>query len=113
LPIAIYSWSSGELTAVAGHTWLAIIYIVLFPTVMAYYLNAWALGRVAPSVVAIYIYLQPLLSFGIAPLVLGEKWNSRTVIACGLIFAGVAVVTIHSRSKVVEEVSEQPDALAR
>ncbi len=98
--------------SVSAWRWLAVIYIVLVPTVIAYYVNAWALGRVAPSVVAIYIYLQPLLAFGLAPLVLGEKWNSRTIVACALIFAGVAVVTIHGRSRAVEEVSEQPDALA-
>jgi drug/metabolite transporter (DMT)-like permease len=97
LPIAVYSWSDGGLQAVAGGTWLAIGYIVLVPTVMAYYLNAWALQWVAPSVVAIYIYMQPLLAFGIAPLVLGENWNARTLVACALIFAGVAVVTIRRR----------------
>ena len=112
LPIAVYGWTSDRLVSVSGGTWLAIIYIVLVPTVITYYLNAWALMRVPPSVVAIYIYMQPLLAFGFAPLVLGEKWNSRTIVACALIFAGVAVVTIHSRNRAVEEVSEQPDALA-
>jgi drug/metabolite transporter (DMT)-like permease len=113
LPIALYAWSGSGLGLVSGQTWLAVVYIVFVPTVMAYYLNAWALGRVAPSVVAIYIYMQPMLAFGLAPLILGESWNSKTIFACVLIFAGVAVVTIRSRSKAVEEVTDQPDALAR
>ncbi|HAF12530.1 MAG TPA: hypothetical protein DCK99_02275, partial [Blastocatellia bacterium] len=89
-----------------------VIYIILVPTVGAYYINAWALMRVPPSVVAVYIYLQPLLAFGLAPALLGESWNSRTMVACALIFAGVAIVTIRGRSRTVEEVSEHPDALA-
>lgn len=112
-PLAVYAWSGSGLELVSGKTWLAVVYIVLVPTVMAYYLNAWALGRVAPSVVAIYIYMQPMLAFGLAPLILGESWNSKTILACALIFGGVAVVTIRSRSRAVEEVSDQPDALAR
>jgi drug/metabolite transporter (DMT)-like permease len=112
LPIAVYAWVVDGLTTVSQESWLALGYIVLVPTVVAYYLNAWALMRVAPSIVAIYIYLQPLLAFGVAPIVLGESWNSRTIVACALIFAGVAVVTIRSRSRAVEEVSEHPDALA-
>lgn len=112
LPFAAYAWSGDGLKSVTMGTWIVVIYIVLIPTVGAYYLNAWALTRVAPSIVAIYIYLQPLLAFGLAPLVLGESWNSRTLVACALIFAGVAVVTIGSRSRAVEEVSEHPDALA-
>jgi|SRR5215813_9968215 len=92
--------------------WAAILYTILVPTVAAYYLNAWALARVPPSTVAAYIYLQPLIAFGLAPLVLGEKWNVRTLIACILIFAGVAVVTKRGRSEAVKEVVERPDALA-
>jgi drug/metabolite transporter (DMT)-like permease len=112
LPIAAYSWSVDRFDSVPPNAWLAIIYIILVPTVAAYYVNAWALTRVAPSIVAIYIYLQPLLAFGLAPLVLGESLTSRTLVACVLIFAGVAVVTIRARSRAVEEVSEHPDALA-
>ena len=112
LPISAYAWSSEALGTVSAAVWLMVAYIVLVPTVGAYYLNSWAITRVPPSVVAIYIYLQPLLAFGLAPLVLGETWNSRTLVACALIFGGVAVVTIRSRSRAVEEVSEHPDAMA-
>lgn len=94
-------------------TWLAIAYIILIPTVAAYYLNAWALERVSPTTVAVYIYLQPLIASAVAPLVLGasEQWNWRTSVSAALIFAGVAIVTLGSRSRVMEEVSEHPDAL--
>jgi drug/metabolite transporter (DMT)-like permease len=112
LPLSAYAWTTDDLKSVSMGGWIIVVYIVLIPTVGAYYLNAWALTRVAPSIVAIYIYLQPLLAFGLAPLVLGESWNSRTLAACALIFAGVAVVTIRSRSRAIEEVSEHPDALA-
>jgi len=111
LPLSAYAWSVDSLGSVSIGAWITLIYVILIPTVGAYYLNAWALTLVAPSIVAIYIYLQPLMAFGLAPLVLGEDWNSRTLVACALIFAGVAVVTIGSRSRAVEEVSEHPEAL--
>ncbi len=112
LPFAGFAWTGDELSAVPFTTWLIVAYIVLFPTVAAYYLNSWAVIRVSPGIVAIYVYLQPLLAFGFAPMILGESWNSRTLVACALIFAGVGVVTIYSRSRAVEEVSEHPDATA-
>jgi drug/metabolite transporter (DMT)-like permease len=111
LPIGSYQVAKLSLSSVPLSAWLAVLYIILVPTVAAYYLNAWALGRVAPSVVAIYIYLQPLIAFAAAPLVLGEQLNSRTWLATGLIFAGLATVTLRSRSRVLEEVSERPEAL--
>ena len=112
LPVAGFAWSADNLTSVSLGAWLTLAYIILIPTVGAYYLNSWAVTRVPPSIVAIYIYLQPLVAFGFAPLILGESWDSRTLVACALIFAGVAIVTIRSASRAVEEVSEHPDALA-
>jgi drug/metabolite transporter (DMT)-like permease len=111
LPIGGYHLSKLTLSSVPLSAWLAVLYIILVPTVAAYYLNAWALGRVAPSIVAIYTYLQPLIAFAVAPLVLGEQLNSRTWLATGLIFAGLATVTLRSRSRMLEEVSERPEAL--
>ncbi len=112
IPIGGFYLAQTPLHELSWTLWVAVLYIILVPTVGAYYLNAWALGRVTPSTVAVYIYLQPLIAFAIAPLVLGadEQWNARTWIAAGLIFAGVLIVTLRARTLVMEEVSEHPDA---
>ncbi|MBA3569782.1 MAG: DMT family transporter [Pyrinomonadaceae bacterium] len=112
VPVGAYALSGDNLQAAPVTVWLAVIYIILVPTVVAFYLNAWALTRVTPSTVATYIYLQPLIAFGLAPLILGETFNSRILIASLLIFAGVGVVTKRGRSRAVKEVAEHPDALA-
>jgi drug/metabolite transporter (DMT)-like permease len=100
LPFATYSLSGEPVRTFSRGVWLAIAYIVVVPTVGAYYLNSWAVIRVPPSVVAIYIYLQPLLAFGIAPVVLGEHLNARIVVAGLLILAGVTVVTLRGRKAI-------------
>jgi drug/metabolite transporter (DMT)-like permease len=112
LPIGGYALTNAPLHEAGAGVWLAVIYIILVPTVGAYYLNAWALARVEPSTVAVYIYLQPLIAFALAPLILNEKWNSRTWLASTLIFSGVAVVTWRTRSPAIEEVAEHPEALS-
>ena len=93
IPVGIYSLQREDLAAISTTTWVAVAFIIIFPTVVAYYLNAWALTRVPPSLVAIYIYLQPLIAFGFAPLLLGESWSWRTIVAAIMIFGGVALVT--------------------
>jgi drug/metabolite transporter (DMT)-like permease len=112
LPFGAYALSGDNLQAISASVWVAVLYIILVPTLAAYYLNAWALTRVSPSTVATYIYLQPLIAFGLAPWILGESFNSRIFIASLLIFGGVAVVTKRGRSQAVKEVAEHPDALA-
>jgi drug/metabolite transporter (DMT)-like permease len=110
MPVGAMSISHVPLASVSATVWVAIAYIVVVPTVGAYYLNAWALGRVPPSTVAVYIYLQPLIAFSLAPLLLGEKLNWRTIVAASLIFAGVLVVTRRGRSRAIRDVSEHPEA---
>jgi len=93
VPLGAYSMRGVNLGSVPGWTWFAIAMIVIFPTILAYYLNAWALARVSPGVVAIYIYLQPLIGFISAVIFLNEHFTLRVVLAAILIFAGLFLVT--------------------
>jgi drug/metabolite transporter (DMT)-like permease len=93
VPAGAISLAHVSLTSISWRVWLAVLYIIVFPTAGAYFLNGWALARVSPSTVAVYIYLQPLIAFAAAPFVLGESLSYHTVIASLLIFAGVLVVT--------------------
>lgn len=92
VPIGLVSLNTVELSQVSATGWLALAGVVIFPTILAYYLNAWALALVEPSIVAVYTYLQPLVGFIFAVLFLGEQWNSRLLGAVVLIFAGVYLV---------------------
>jgi drug/metabolite transporter (DMT)-like permease len=114
VPFGGYQLSQTDFASISLIIWLVLVYTVLVQTVGAYYLNAWALERVSPSTVAVYIYLQPLFAFVVAPLLLGagERPGLRHAVATLLIFAGVAVVTLSRRGRFEEEVSEHPDALA-
>ncbi|HEX2190349.1 MAG TPA: DMT family transporter [Longimicrobiaceae bacterium] len=80
-----------ERGAVSAGTWAALAWIVVLPTVLAYYLNVWALKRVESSVVSVYVYLQPVGTALLAGPVLGERLSPRLIPAAALIFAGVAL----------------------
>lgn len=80
-------------------TWLWMAYIVAFPSVGTYLLNAWALARVESSVVAIYIYLQPLVGAGLAALALGERPTIDTLAGGAAILAGIWLVGLAARRR--------------
>lgn len=48
--------------ALSTPVWMALAFVVVMVTFVAYLLNTWALGVVSPSVVGTYIYLQPVLA---------------------------------------------------
>ncbi len=99
VPIGLYSLSGVELGSVSAKAWTALAAVVIFPTILAYYWNTWALARVQPSIVAVYIYLQPLIGTTLAIVILGEPWKPRILVAMALIFGGVFLVTMRRRSK--------------
>lgn len=72
---------------------IGLAYIVVFPSILAYYLSVWALRRTASSLVAMYVYLQPLMTAVAAPIILHERVTARAGLAAALIFTGLALAT--------------------
>lgn len=103
VPVGLISLQSVELREVNLSAWVALAGIVLFPTILAYYWNTWALARVEPSVVAVYIYLQPLIGTLLAVFVLGEDWKPRIFLAMTLIFSGVFLVTRKRKREIISK----------
>ena len=75
-----------------GRSYALVAYIVAAPTIIAYSCNAWALGRSTPSLVTIYVNLQPILAALLAWVQLGQPLGSRVIVAAAFILAGVALV---------------------
>jgi drug/metabolite transporter (DMT)-like permease len=67
-------------------------YTLIFPTVIAYMLNAFALARVRASTTAVYIYLQPLVASVAGVLVLGEVLSPVWFVSAALLGAGIWLV---------------------
>jgi len=104
VPIGIYSLQTVTLNEVTSISWLALAGVVIFPTILAYYWNAWALARVEPSIVAIYTYLQPLIGFIFAVFFLNEIFTSRLILSAILIFIGVFLVTRMRKREIISKI---------
>ena len=69
--------------------WLAVAYICVCSTFLAYLLNVYGLKQLSPAVLSFYIYVQPLFATAISVLLSGEPVTWVQVVSCLLIFAGV------------------------
>lgn len=72
---------------------LVIGYIIVFTSFLTYLLSIWALKRAQSSLVAMYVYVQPVVTAVLAPLVLGERVTPRAGLAALVIFLGLALAT--------------------
>ncbi len=93
VPLGLYSLSSVDIAAVAPAIWGLVLYAAVIATAVPYLANAWALARVNPSTVAVFVYLQPVIGFLMAVVFLGERVGLNFIVAAVLIFAGVYLVT--------------------
>lgn len=93
VPLGAYALSATDIAAIPLSIWALIFYIAIVATLLPYLFNAFALARVNPSIVAVYIYLQPLIGFVLAVIFLNEPVDFRVIIAAILIFAGVYLAT--------------------
>jgi drug/metabolite transporter (DMT)-like permease len=84
LVAGVASWST--------RSWGLLAYIVAMPTIVAYLCNAWALERSSPTLVSIYIYVQPVLAAVLAWLQLGDTVSERLAVAALVTAAGVTIV---------------------
>lgn len=84
------------LPSLGGHDWMAwvaIAFVILGPTVGTYWLNLFALRSVDSSVVAAFIYLQPVLAAGLAVPILGERPSAWAAASAVVIFVGMTLAT--------------------
>jgi drug/metabolite transporter (DMT)-like permease len=87
-----------EFSSVSAQAWGMAAFVIIFPTALAYLLNYWALARADSSLVAFYIYLQPLVATGLSVWLLGEKIAATTIMGTLLIFAAVYMALSGPRS---------------
>ena len=89
IPIAAWPLATERWRAVPPSVWVALVLVILGPTVGAYLLNAWALRHADSSLVAAYTYVQPVLTTILAAIFLGEVMRPVVIAAAAMIFAGV------------------------
>jgi len=68
----------------------AFLYSVFGATLITYFLNNWAYRHVSPSMISLFIYLQPVAAAVAAFEIFGETLVPRKIIAAVLIFIGMA-----------------------
>ena len=94
-----FTWVIEGIQHTTTGAWLRLAYVVCFATVLAYGLNSWALRFAPMSLVAVYIYVQPLVAVVLAYFVLGESLHPEEIFAALLIVLGVRIVATENAKR--------------
>ncbi len=94
LPIAFNEFIDINFLVIPLEIVYKILFVVLFTTCLAYFLNIYALSHVRASTVAFYIYLQPLLATLFSIFWGKDELSLIKIISAVFIFTGVYFVLI-------------------
>lgn len=89
LPLLETDWAS-----FTTEVWGSVAYVILVITFFTFILNMYAIKKLAPSSVSVYIFSQPLLTAILSYFIVGETIDVIGVMASLLIFIGVYFVAI-------------------
>jgi len=92
--------------AIPPGAWVCISFVVIATTFLAYIFNTFALKSLSPSVVSIYIYLQPFIATLIAVIFGKDELDARKIISALMIIAGVYLVSLQRTKPLVVSKTE-------
>jgi drug/metabolite transporter (DMT)-like permease len=97
-----------QLRAVSLSSLLALAYLIVFGSIIAFSAYVWLLRAAPLSVVSTYAYVNPVVAVLLGWAVLGEAVNLRTLLAGAVIVAAIALIV----SAKLRPVQAQPAALS-
>jgi drug/metabolite transporter (DMT)-like permease len=75
-------------------TYLAMIYLVLIGSYVGYTAYVWLINHAPPQLTATYAYVNPVVAIFLGWIILDESLTSRSILASGIILAGVVMMTL-------------------
>jgi len=105
--------SSFHPAAVTLRSALALAYLIVFGSVVAFTAYIWLLRHVSVAKASTYAYVNPVVAVFLGWLLLGEPVTERTLIAAAVIIAGVVLIStlplLGARRQPVAELAPQAD----
>ena len=80
---------------VSGRSVAAVVYLIIFGSIIAFTAYIWLLRVVPPAKAGTYAYVNPVVAVALGWALAGEAVTWRTVIAAAIIILAVVLITSH------------------
>jgi drug/metabolite transporter (DMT)-like permease len=100
LPFSIWEYSSGFRLQADLLTVVAVIYVVIFPSTLAYLFFNRGIALIGPNRAAPFFHLMPVFGSAMAILLLGEQPRLFHLVGYLLVLAGVVIASRQASAKV-------------
>jgi len=97
IPFGLHELRAIEWSTFTAGIWYSVAFVVVGATFLAFLFNAYAIKILNPTILSTYIYAQPLLATMIALVFAKDVLTLEKILAGGLIFAGVFLVSFQPK----------------
>lgn len=79
-------------STISLESWLAVAYLIVFGSMLAYTTYGWLLRNAPLSLVSTYAYVNPIVAVALGTMLLHEPFSVRTLVAAAIILVAVAII---------------------
>ena len=101
LGVLVGEWRAVRVEAISARSALALAYLVVFGSIVAFSAYAWLLRVVRPSRAATYAFVNPIVAVFAGWAFGGEVVSGRTIVAGAIVVTGVILI-LRARASAVE-----------
>jgi drug/metabolite transporter (DMT)-like permease len=98
-------WARFDAAAVTRQSWLGLLYLIVFGSLIGFTCYGWLLRNAPVSLVATYAYVNPVVAVLLGSWLAAEPLNARILLAAFVIISSVVLVTSRPRSKPIPDTS--------
>jgi len=92
-------WTNFNVADVSASSWFAVVYLMIFGSIIGFTAYSWLLKNAEPAMVATYAYVNPVIAVFLGWLIAGETFTSQMLIGAGVIVSSVVLITSHDGDK--------------
>jgi len=92
-------WSRLSLADVTARSWISLLYLVVFGSMVGFTTYAWLLRAAPVSLVATYAYVNPLVAILLGSLLAQESLTAHELLSAAIIIGSVVLINASRRLK--------------
>ena len=102
-------WKSVVLSDITVRSWLGLVFLIVFGSMLTYSAYTWLLRAAPVSLVSTYAYVNPLVAILLGSLFAQEVLTVRILVAALVIVGSVVVINVSRRIKAATSVAADPE----
>jgi drug/metabolite transporter (DMT)-like permease len=92
-------WTTFNVADVSANSVFAVVYLIIFGSLIGFTAYSWLLKNAQPAMVATYAYVNPIIAVFMGWLIAGESFTAQMLVGAGIIVGSVVLITSHNKEE--------------